>query len=69
MSSENKIEEQESTVKIIEINGKETNENNINKTPENENLYSNRFEKLKELQSLIKKESAMKELCKKIYII
>ena len=64
MSSENKIEEQESTVKIIEINGKETNENNINKTPENENLYSNRFEKLKELQSLIKKESAMKELCK-----
>ena len=69
MSSENKIEEQESTVKIIEINGKETNENNINKTPENENLYLNRFEKLKELQSLIKKESAMKELCKKIYII
>ena len=64
MSSENKIEEQESTVKIIEINGKETNENNINKTPENENLYLNRFEKLKELQSLIKKESAMKELCK-----
>ena len=69
MSSENKIEEQESTVKIIEINGKETNENNINKTPENENLYLNRFEKLKKLQSLIKKESAMKELCKKIYII
>jgi hypothetical protein len=64
MSSENKIEEQESTIKIIEINEKETNENNINKTPENENLYSNRFEKLKELQSLIKKESAMKELCK-----
>ena len=64
MSSENKIEEQESTVKIIEINGKETNENNINKTPENENLYLNRFEKLKKLQSLIKKESAMKELCK-----
>ena len=64
MSSENKIEEQESTIKIIEINGKETNENNINKTPENENLYLNRFEKLKELQSLIKKESAMKELCK-----
>ena len=64
MSSENKIEEQESTVKIIEINEKETNENNINKTPENENLYLNRFEKLKELQSLIKKESAMKELCK-----
>ena len=64
MTSENKIEEQESTVKIIEINGKETNENNINKTPENENLYLNRFEKLKELQSLIKKESAMKELCK-----
>ena len=53
MTSENKIEEQESTVKIIEINGKETNENNIN-----------RFEKLKKLQSLIKKESAMKELCK-----
>ena len=69
MSSENKIEEQESTIKIIEINEKETNENNINKTPENENLYLNRFEKLKELQSLIKKESAMKELCKKIYII
>ena len=64
MTSENKIEEQESTVKIIEINEKETNENNINKTPENENLYLNRFEKLKELQSLIKKESAMKELCK-----
>ena len=64
MSSENKIEEQESTVKIIEINGKETNENNINKTPENETFYLNRFEKLKELQSLIKKESAMKELCK-----
>ncbi len=64
MSSENKIEEQESTVKNIETNGKETNENNINKTPENENLYLNRFEKLKELQSLIKKESAMKELCK-----
>ena len=64
MSSENKIEEQESTIKIIEINEKETNENNINKTPENENLYLNRFEKLKELQSLIKKESAMKELCK-----
>ena len=64
MTSENKIEEQESTVKIIEINGKETNENNINKTPENENLYLNRFEKLKKLQSLIKKESAMKELCK-----
>ena len=64
MSSENKIEEKESTVKIIEINGKETNENNINKTPENENLYLNRFEKLKELQLLIKKESAMKELCK-----
>ena len=64
MTSENKIEEQESTVKIIEINEKETNENNINKTPENENLYLNRFEKLKKLQSLIKKESAMKELCK-----
>ena len=64
MSSENKIEEQESTIKIIEINEKETNENNINKTPENENLYLNRFEKLKKLQSLIKKESAMKELCK-----
>ena len=64
MSSENKIEEQESTIKIIEINEKETNENNINKTPEKENLYLNRFEKLKKLQSLIKKESAMKELCK-----
>ena len=64
MTSENKIEEQESTIKIIEINEKETNENNINKTPENENLYLNRFEKLKKLQSLIKKESAMKELCK-----
>ena len=64
MTSENKIEEQASTVKIIEINEKETNENNINKTPEKENLYLNRFEKLKKLQSLIKKESAMKELCK-----
>ena len=64
MTSENKIEEQESTIKIIEINEKETNENNINKTPEKENLYLNRFEKLKKLQSLIKKESAMKELCK-----
>ena len=40
------------------------NELNNNKT-NNEDF--DRFEKLKELQLLIKKESAMKELCKKIF--
>ena len=38
--------------------------NNNNDTIEKEIIKINRFEKLKELQSLIKKESAMKELCK-----
>ena len=44
----------------------ENNENikNNNDTIEKEIIKINRFEKLKELQSLIKKESAMKELCK-----
>jgi hypothetical protein len=42
--------------------------NNNNDTIEKEIIKINRFEKLKELQSLIKKESAMKELCKILYI-
>ena len=37
---------------------------NNNNTLEKEKTKINRFETLKELQSLIKKESAMKELCK-----
>ena len=67
MSSESNIKDQE--VSSTETNEIETPENNKNITSKGENLKINRFEKLKELQSLIKKESAMKELCKKIYII
>jgi hypothetical protein len=67
MSSESNIKAQE--VSSTETNETETPEKNKNITSKGENLTINRFEKLKELQSLIKKESAMKELCKKIYII
>jgi hypothetical protein len=32
------------------------------------NQNENTFNKLRDLQSLVKKESALKELCKKLYI-
>ena len=62
MSSESNIKAQE--VSSTETNETETPEKNKNITSKGENLTINRFEKLKKLQSLIKKESAMKELCK-----
>ncbi len=52
--------------KELKIENKESYELNNNKT-NNEDF--DRFEKLKELQLLIKKESAMKELCKKIFFL
>ena len=38
--------------------------NSVNELNQNENT----FNKLRDLQSLVKKESALKELCKKLYI-
>jgi hypothetical protein len=53
------------TLNINEIINKNDEILNENKNNLNDNkLYEQRFEKLQELQSLIKKESAMKELCK-----
>ena len=41
---------------------------NSNNTPEVKALNNNTFNKLKNIQNLLKKESALKELCKKIKI-
>jgi hypothetical protein len=38
----------------------------LNITPEVKALNNNTFNKLKNIQNLLKKESALKELCKKI---
>ena len=40
----------------------------LNITPEVKALNNNTFNKLKNIQNLLKKESALKELCKKIKI-
>ena len=42
--------------------------NNKNNIPEVKALNNNTFNKLKNIQNLLKKESALKELCKKIKI-
>jgi hypothetical protein len=68
MSQENQLNLNPNSEKKENENN-ENIKNNNNDTIEKEIIKINRFEKLKELQSLIKKESAMKELCKKIYII
>ena len=58
---------EENQLNLNSKNNENENKENIddnNNTYHNEKPKINRFEKLKELQSLIKKESAMKELCK-----
>ena len=42
----------------------DTIKDNIQITPENNNDNDKTFNKLKDLQTLLKKESALKELCK-----
>ena len=62
MSQENQLNLNPNSEKKENKNN-ENIKNNNNDTIEKEIIKINRFEKLKELQSLIKKESAMKELC------
>ena len=56
----------ENNSKIVDNN--EIKKENLEKQNMNINQDFDRFEKLKALQSLVKKESAMKELCKNIFI-
>ena len=56
----------ENNSKIVDNN--EIKKENLETQNMNINQDFNRFEKLKILQSLVKKESAMKELCKNIFI-
>jgi hypothetical protein len=44
-------------------------EENSQKNKEKENVDKGTFEKLKKLQMLIRKESALKQLCKLLYLI
>jgi hypothetical protein len=62
-----KNENQNENISSTESNN-EIEKENLEKQNININQDFNRFEKLKILQSLIKKESAMKELCKNIYL-
>ena len=63
----NDIKNQKENISTPEVNN-EIKKENLETQNMNINQDFNRFEKLKILQSLIKKESAMKELCKNIYL-
>ena len=71
IQKENDISKKDNNNQIVNNNTLNTNEI-INKNDEQLNkhnlndiiLFEQRFEKLQQLQSLIKKESTMKELCK-----
>ena len=62
-----KNENQKENISTTEVNN-EVKTENLETQNKNINQDFNRFEKLKILQSLVKKESAMKELCKNIFI-
>ena len=63
----NDIKNQKENISTPEVNN-EIKKENLETQNMNINQDFNRFEKLKILQSLVKKESAMKELCKNIFI-
>jgi hypothetical protein len=73
IQKENDISKKDNNNQIVNNNTLNTNEiinkndEQLNKQKNNLNdiiLFEQRFEKLQQLQSLIKKESTMKELCK-----